>query len=286
MLELNEPWIERPRLQKWSYLLVDAVGAGERPNISAEKASLAPSGYVELMQKCWAQAPNDRPDFGAVFYQLQNMSQSNPPPSPAAPTPQVLGLQNPLHSRDLQHTITRHPTLVDKCLRVCLCQKALRAVISELAERRQMLTEELHKLQHQLQSSLLVAGPPSVERGPAPGQAPGAPATDATFRQHDSLSAAMIDTTTTPLGAGTGAVQLVANSTDGVRADFLLDKVQLTVTDAVGQSAASVNCLLELVEIGGNADGQGKVSDDLFTASLQQTGGPDGSTPGSFQGMK
>ena len=73
MLKLNEPWIERPRFDKFSFLLMDAVAAGERPKYSVANAIQAPLGYVDLMQKCWAQAPIDRPDFGAVLYQLQNM---------------------------------------------------------------------------------------------------------------------------------------------------------------------------------------------------------------------
>ena len=72
VLELKEPWDE-PRFKKYSTVLIDAVIAGERPKFSVKNALQAPPGYVTLMQKSWAHASEDRPDFITVLYQLQDM---------------------------------------------------------------------------------------------------------------------------------------------------------------------------------------------------------------------
>ena len=41
--------------------------------LSTNNSLLAPPGYIELMQKCWAEAANERPDFSTVLYRLQDM---------------------------------------------------------------------------------------------------------------------------------------------------------------------------------------------------------------------
>ena len=43
-----------------------AVAAGERPVIASELAASAPTGWIELMQKCWDQDPTNRPTFDAI----------------------------------------------------------------------------------------------------------------------------------------------------------------------------------------------------------------------------
>ena len=72
VLELKQPWHE-PQFTKFTHKVINAVKNGERPAFSANNALLAPPRYVELMQKCWVEAANERPDFSTVLYRLQDM---------------------------------------------------------------------------------------------------------------------------------------------------------------------------------------------------------------------
>lgn len=55
-----------------TFLIIKAVGAGERPPLPPDAAAL-PGGtfpglelYLSLMAACWAQRPADRPSFAEV----------------------------------------------------------------------------------------------------------------------------------------------------------------------------------------------------------------------------
>ena len=53
-----------------------AVAAGERPVIASELAASAPTGWIELMQKCWDQDPTNRPTFDAIHDALKPLRDS------------------------------------------------------------------------------------------------------------------------------------------------------------------------------------------------------------------
>lgn len=45
------------------------VFEGERPSLEIDHAALP--GWVELMESCWAQDPDDRPEFDNIFTELK-----------------------------------------------------------------------------------------------------------------------------------------------------------------------------------------------------------------------
>ena len=53
-----------------------AVAAGGRPVIASELAASAPTGCIELMQKCWDQDPTNRPTFDAIHDALKPIRDS------------------------------------------------------------------------------------------------------------------------------------------------------------------------------------------------------------------
>jgi len=61
MLALQQPWSNMSR-QK----IVSAVRRGERPFISDSMLEEAPAGYVDLLERCWAQSYETRPSIGEV----------------------------------------------------------------------------------------------------------------------------------------------------------------------------------------------------------------------------
>ena len=73
VLELKAPWSSEKFEVPFSAKVINAVLNGDRPAFSANNALLAPPGYVKLMQTCWEEAANDRPDFSTVLYRLQDM---------------------------------------------------------------------------------------------------------------------------------------------------------------------------------------------------------------------
>ena len=78
-----------------------AVAAGERPVIASELAASAPTGWIELMQKCWDQDPTNRPTFDAIHDALKPIRDSMDSEGAESGRPshplKVLG-QNPLNS--------------------------------------------------------------------------------------------------------------------------------------------------------------------------------------------
>lgn len=76
-LELSQPWTHGgKRFQKGPIKtkIMNAVESGERPPISEKNASSAPTGYVELMRRCWQTDATKRPAFwDNILPALQNM---------------------------------------------------------------------------------------------------------------------------------------------------------------------------------------------------------------------
>lgn len=66
MILMAKPWQGMTREE-----VSCAVAAGERPVIATELAASAPTGWIELMQKCWDQDPTNRPTFNAIHDALK-----------------------------------------------------------------------------------------------------------------------------------------------------------------------------------------------------------------------
>ena len=78
-----------------------AVAAGERPVIAPELATSAPTGWIELMQKCWDQDPTNRPTFDAIHDALKPIRDSigsDGAESERPSRPNKVLRQNPLNS--------------------------------------------------------------------------------------------------------------------------------------------------------------------------------------------
>jgi len=68
MLAHHSPWKGQSR-----ELIFSRVIKGERPAVPEEAASQAPAGWVELMNCCWGQLPEQRPPFDAVSNKVEMM---------------------------------------------------------------------------------------------------------------------------------------------------------------------------------------------------------------------
>jgi serine/threonine protein kinase len=88
------------------WVIVGALGAGERPPIPPRSELPGPpgtaeweglDGYLALMQRCWAQEPEDRPSFEAIINELEGMapplppSADSPPQTPLSPSSTASG---------------------------------------------------------------------------------------------------------------------------------------------------------------------------------------------------
>lgn len=75
-LALSQPWTHdgtRFETGPINAKIMNAVEAGERPPIRPEQAALAPSGFVDLMKRCWDSDPIARPRFLKILHLLQDM---------------------------------------------------------------------------------------------------------------------------------------------------------------------------------------------------------------------
>ena len=68
MITMAPPWQGVTR-----EAVLSAVAAGSRPSIASELAASAPTGWTELMQQCWDQEPQNRPDFDAIHNDLKQI---------------------------------------------------------------------------------------------------------------------------------------------------------------------------------------------------------------------
>ena len=53
------------------------IGGGLRPSIEAIQPALHRHAYVDLMERCWAAAREDRPDFDSITRALETMAESD-----------------------------------------------------------------------------------------------------------------------------------------------------------------------------------------------------------------
>ena len=52
------------------------VAAGERPVIASALGASAPTGWIELMEQCWDQHPENRPEFDAIHNTLRQIGRN------------------------------------------------------------------------------------------------------------------------------------------------------------------------------------------------------------------
>merc|ERR1711871_392024 len=86
-LELRAPWGGEE--YKFAHRIVHAVASGKRPTISPQALAAnapQPKEYIPLMQRAWAQLPDDRPGFPEIFDAMKRMSIMSSDPS-SIPTP-------------------------------------------------------------------------------------------------------------------------------------------------------------------------------------------------------
>ena len=68
-ITLRAPWPE----YNIPVQIAAAVRRGRRPHLTPELATSAPPGWVELMTRCWAENPADRPAMDDILEKLQDI---------------------------------------------------------------------------------------------------------------------------------------------------------------------------------------------------------------------
>ena len=71
LLILLRPYSDRD--VTFSYKILDAVEKGDRPLVPAQSRAKAPEKYCKLMEDCWCQDAQKRPEFNIVFRRLSKM---------------------------------------------------------------------------------------------------------------------------------------------------------------------------------------------------------------------
>ena len=71
LLILLRPYSDRD--VTFTYKILDAVEKGDRPLVPAQSRAKAPEKYCKLMEECWCQDAQKRPEFNIVFHRLSKM---------------------------------------------------------------------------------------------------------------------------------------------------------------------------------------------------------------------
>jgi len=58
---------------KFTYKIFQRVEKGERPPLTDRGVADAPDGFTDLLKACWAQHPDDRPEFEFILETLRDM---------------------------------------------------------------------------------------------------------------------------------------------------------------------------------------------------------------------